>query len=478
MYIRLRGKPSNKRHVTEGRIEKRKIKLHTYKVSYTSPLSGKEERKWVTVDDITSLTLEREKQKQKCAKLSKKKKIDRYKKYYIPMRRDDYAKAIEDQGFKLVYNPLGDGNCQFAALSHQAKRLGILRSPETMRKEIVEYLKSNPYDSDGFPLLEHLADDEFACWDDYITHMARDGTYGDQITLYAAANLYNIDIQIVSSLGVGGQHVFSPSASVSAATVYLGHLAENQGEHYVSLEQVADHNDASEKEYDENDPGEGEIPEDYANEMHIEQDVVDFEMGDSDAKTGLDSIVGIGDDTDIATDTAKGLTHGSRTNETECELQNEVDNGIANDGDKLMEVQFVSDVDIDLFAARGDDECHIGKLPNEVLEKILEIVLASSAILFAGNACHTYQTLRKVNTRFRASVQRLKRFLPRLHVSGGLKSCLISARSLLKKYGPLSGLLIELKKIISSPKWANAWLEVQVDELDWYVIIGIFWKRN
>ena len=98
MYIRLRGKPSNKRHVTEGRIEKRKIKLHTYKVSYTSPLSGKEERKWVTVDDITSLTLEREKQKQKCAKLSKKKKIDHYKKDYIPMRRDDYAKAIEAQG--------------------------------------------------------------------------------------------------------------------------------------------------------------------------------------------------------------------------------------------------------------------------------------------------------------------------------------------------------------------------------------------
>ena len=59
--IRLRGKPSNKRHVTEGRIEKRKIKLHTYKVSYTSPLSGKEERKWVSVNDITSLKLEREK---------------------------------------------------------------------------------------------------------------------------------------------------------------------------------------------------------------------------------------------------------------------------------------------------------------------------------------------------------------------------------------------------------------------------------
>ena len=46
---------------------------------------------------------------------------------------------------------------------------------------------------------------------DYITHMARDGTYGNQITLYAAANLYNIDIQIVSSLRVGGQHAFNRS---------------------------------------------------------------------------------------------------------------------------------------------------------------------------------------------------------------------------------------------------------------------------
>ena len=60
VHIRMRGKPSNKRHVTEGRVEKPKIKLHTYKVSYTSPLSGKEERKWVSVNDITSLTLERE----------------------------------------------------------------------------------------------------------------------------------------------------------------------------------------------------------------------------------------------------------------------------------------------------------------------------------------------------------------------------------------------------------------------------------
>ena len=196
--------------------------------------------------------------------------------------------------------------------------------------------------------------------------MAYDGTYGNQTSLYAAANLYNADIQIVSSPGVGGQHEFGSTASVSAATVYLGHFAENQGEHCVSLEQVTDHNNGIEKEYEANDPSEGEISEDYANKMRIEQDVVDFEMGDTDAKSGPDSIVGM-----VTTRTLLQIwLRDLRMGETDSELQNQVDNGITNDGNKAMEVQFVSDVEIDLFATRGDDKCHIRILPNEVLEKI------------------------------------------------------------------------------------------------------------
>ena len=81
--------------------------------------------------------------------------------------------------------------------------MGVSRA-KTMRKEIVAYLESNLCDSDGHPLLEHLPVDELARWDDYLTHVARDGTFGDQITMYAEANLYDIDIQIVLSLGVGG----------------------------------------------------------------------------------------------------------------------------------------------------------------------------------------------------------------------------------------------------------------------------------
>ena len=42
----------------------------------------------------------------------------------------------------------------------------------------------------------------------------------------------------------------------------------------------------------------------------------------------------------------------------------------------------------------------------------------------------------------------------------------------------LSGLLIELRKIISSPNWANAWLGVQVDGLNWYVIRILLGKKK
>ena len=77
--------------------------------------------------------------------------------------------------------------------------------------------------------------------------MVQDGAYVDQLTLYTAAHLYNIDIQIVSYLEAGEQHVFHPSANISTATVYLGELAKNQGEHYVSLEQVMTDNNNGRK---------------------------------------------------------------------------------------------------------------------------------------------------------------------------------------------------------------------------------------
>ena len=118
-------------------------------------------------------------------------------------------------------------------MAYQLRSLGISRSPESLRKEIVKYLETHPLDEDGFPLNEWVP--HFPSWPAYLVHMAQDHTYGDQLTLFAAANLYNVNIQIVSSLGAGGSHVFHPTSSIPITTLYLGHFAENHGEHYIAI---------------------------------------------------------------------------------------------------------------------------------------------------------------------------------------------------------------------------------------------------
>ena len=65
--------------------------------------------------------------------------------------------------------------------------------------------------------------------------MARSNTSGDQLTLFAAANLLNVNLHVMSTLGPGASHTFQPISSNAMGTVHLGHFAENHGEHYVSL---------------------------------------------------------------------------------------------------------------------------------------------------------------------------------------------------------------------------------------------------
>ena len=175
------------------------------------------------VDDITSPTLGEEKRIQRAARITKKRQEVHQRRYYIPMEHDDYQKVIEEQGFDIQYNPPGHGSCQFAALANQLSALGIFRSAEMMREEIVHYLQTTTVDNEGFPLLEFLP--EFNSWEQYLECMARYNTFGDQITLFAAANLFNINIQVISTLGPGAEHLFEPSSSVPLGIVFFGHFA-------------------------------------------------------------------------------------------------------------------------------------------------------------------------------------------------------------------------------------------------------------
>ena len=84
-----------------------------------------------------------------------------------------------------MHYPPGDGNCQFGALCFWLNRLGIHRSPEKLREEIVQYLENNPTDTEGFPLELYAGV--------YLQSTATDGTYGDQITLQAAADRITLE---------------------------------------------------------------------------------------------------------------------------------------------------------------------------------------------------------------------------------------------------------------------------------------------
>ena len=118
-------------------------------------------------------------------------------------------------------------------MAYHLSSLGVLRSPETIGEEIVKYLETHPLDEDGFPLYEWVP--HFDSWPKHLTHMAPDNTYGDQLTLYAAANLCNVNIHIVSSLGAGASHVCHPGLNVPATTLFIVHFEENHGEHYIAL---------------------------------------------------------------------------------------------------------------------------------------------------------------------------------------------------------------------------------------------------
>ena len=89
---------------------------------------------------------------------------------------------------------------------------------------MIRYLTTHSLDEDGFPLYEGVQ--LFHSWADY--NMAQDHTFGDQ---FAADNLFNVNIQIVSSLGTGASHVFQPKSSIPIAALFLGHFAENHVQH-------------------------------------------------------------------------------------------------------------------------------------------------------------------------------------------------------------------------------------------------------
>ncbi len=281
-----------------------------------------------------------------------------------------------------------------------------------MREEIVHYLESNPYVNEGFPLLEHLADNEFATWSNYTNRMSQYGVYGDQLTLYTAANVYNIDVQIVSSLGAT---CVQPVSKYCNGYCVPWTFCQNQGEHYVILEHVVRDQPSCGGEVLEESNLE-DITEEYTSETegNIDMgDVVNNDDCDAEIQEGVDDLVD-----DVV-----------EVKEILSDQQNETDGE-----EEQIALQFVPDEDVDSLASGSNRDCYLENLPNELLEKIFQMVLMSSATLSDISACHAYQSLCRVKANWNVAE---------------VQSFVMSVRSLIKKYGTSSGLIMKLRSIIS-----------------------------
>ena len=144
-----------------------------------------------------------------------------------------------------------------------------------------------------------------------------------------------------------------------------------------------------------------------------------------------------------------------------------------------VEIRFVGDDSVGMVNHFDDLTCHMYRLPNEIPTIIIDQVLISSNFSWPNHRCHVYNQLCNVNTRFQDITQRLAlKVLPRIYFSSLGVAGKVSVKKILKMFGPSSGVVLELRRITSNKKWANAWLILRYIGLGWFLIMDIYWRNN
>ena len=403
------------------------------------------------MEDITNLTVEKEKRRKGLAKerpknkrknLNKKKRQSSHrKKYYIPPKRNDQHEAFRDQGFAILFNPAGDGNCQFAAIAHALQDVGIYRSNETLRREDVQYLSDNPNAADGSPL------ELFAAmpWAEYLNTMAKNSTYGDQLSLQAMANLYLVEIIVISSLGPAGRTFISPQNCEPVAQDFLGHFSEDEGIHYVCL--VA--NNRVHQESDEETRNENE---------NILQDGEENEHEQNDHENGIEN------DAVLSKDEQNVKNSENHGEQQQQQQQQEEEKQEQRQQEQHEEEQEEGEV---------AEEVTLESLPEEVLDMIVNLSMTGHNRTIVD----TYNALSHISTKFKRLVSRYIKRLPKISANRDMYPGLHSMRQIL--YGRGSGLVMALKETINSPQWINAWINLLFTGVaTWTYVTAIFWKKG
>jgi len=142
----------------------------------------------------------------------------------------------------VVLDPPKDGNCLFSTIADQLRlHLGSDVSASSVRSDIVEYLwnrRSNMFLLDGteISLSAYVQQSDI---DTYLKNMSKCGSYGDHVVLLGACCLYSVQFIALSSLGATATRSVAPNKESTIQPdlpiLLIGHQAEEQGKHYVSV---------------------------------------------------------------------------------------------------------------------------------------------------------------------------------------------------------------------------------------------------
>lgn len=428
-FVLLRYKRNgilNRRKWTvHGKIIKRSIKNNMYKIEFRVPGFGNGCLKvqWYHISDLT-----------KANSISTNRKLHR-KKYLIPITSNYRLQNLRQEfGLPIIFNPIGNGNCQFSAVTHLLRNLGIFRSEETLRNEVVEFLRQNQVLGSG-QLGDFWSNSLLESPDTYLTRMAREFEYGDHITLQAMSQLYHVQIIVVSTLN-SHTTLISPDGSTNISDnipiITLGHYPENAGEHYVALQ--------NDKE--------------MLNRIISCSSQITWDNNDTDSSHTLS-------DENLPTCDQKSTEDIS----TDKQLNDSILSKFRLQIDQLRESRKVN--------KRHETTKYAVSLPDEIWYMIIKIVLQEDPSSRFNVKC--------VSRFFKEIVYQIPP--PRLYLAperfSNVPVSPISVRKILKIAGSYSGLVLEVKKIIPYPYWVNAWLFLRLDSFcGWYVIERIWYKRR
>lgn len=267
--------------------------------------------------------------------------------------------------------------------------------------------------------------------------MARNGTYGDHLTLQAAADLFNVEFIVVSSLGPDATTVISPLNSVPISSFYIGHFAEGDGEHYVALRNDAIWQECCMEER----AAEPEVLPNSENNAPHEPSYSLFET----------------------------CTVTSEVAAEESYVQEKIDEVTLDQESQASTLPPTSPI--------LPNQCGSSFVGSEAVlnQDILEEIIKKTLAVFP----YMRQSLRVVSRFFRETVDKQpppKVYIPELNNIADIRR--VSMRKIMLLKGKASGAVIRLREIINHVKWASAWISFIAAGNGWFGVLSIFWKNQ